>query len=92
MKEKHIKSKIFFEKDCIVDEWKVLGFAKIKNGEGYNSVNINVEFLEKTLKILKELSLDYITISVAENQPILFRTNRKSKMCLTIAPRIENDS
>jgi len=83
-------------KDVLLDEANVLGIGCVQVGEGFHSVRLSVEYLEKIVKLLKQFSLrskglEKIDIVWTKDYPcIIGRLGKENKVSgFILAPVIE---
>jgi len=73
----------------VLDSTRIYGFVRVEKVEKALTSQFNIKYLEKVIKIMKQLDWEHCYVSVNKNRPIVFRRDKNSKEGIAIAPRVD---
>jgi len=81
-------------KDLSTDIYCVSGFGRFKHEgkkEKSQSVGLDIKFLEKIVKLCKQMEWNRVWLRVQEDFPVFFTKEKKDTIGFVLAPKIKED-
>jgi len=85
------KDKPNWMEQVALDNCMVKGFCAVNDLSGYKHSKIDIKEFLKVLKAIQAFEISEIVVSVNDNHPILFRSSKKDKIAMVLAPIVDED-
>ena len=79
-------------KSVLIDPCAITGIGTMELNKKYSTVNIDLKYLKKAIRIVEEMQGEHITLAIGKDMPLIIGTKKDNEISgIIIAPRIDKE-